>query len=87
MMYIQLYEGFGWKPFEHVFAEYRTLPRAERPRSDDAKRDEWLVRFSNAVGKNLGPFFEAWGVPTSAPARASIEKLPAWMPPGIGPRP
>ena len=35
MMYIQLYEAFGWKPFETVFAEYARLPAAERPRSDD----------------------------------------------------
>jgi Peptidase M60, enhancin and enhancin-like/N-terminal domain of M60-like peptidases len=81
MMYIQLYEGFGWKPFEDIFAEYRKIPRDERPRSDEAKRDQWLVRFSKTVGKNLGPFFEAWGVPTSATARASVANLPAWMPP------
>jgi hypothetical protein len=83
MMYIQLYEAFGWRAFEEVFAEYRGLSDTERPHSDDAKRDQWLIRFSKAVGKNLGPFFEAWGVPTSAAARASIAKLPAWMPPGI----
>jgi hypothetical protein len=41
------------------------------------------VRFSKAVGKNLGPFFQVWGVPTSDKARASIAKLPGWMPPGI----
>ncbi len=87
MMYIQLYEAFGPKPFEEVFAEYRRLPDAQRPKSDDDKRDQWLVRFSKAVGKNLGPFFQAWGVPTRERARASIEKLPSWMPPGLGPRP
>ena len=87
MMYIQLYEGFGWKPFEQVFAEYRKLPRADRPKSDAAKRDQWLVRFSKAAGKNLGPFFEAWGVPTSPGARASVENLPGWMPSGIKPGP
>jgi hypothetical protein len=85
MMYIQLHEGFGWKPFEQVFAEYRNLPRADRPKSDAAKRDQWLVLFSEAAGKNLGPFFEAWGVPTSARARALVEKLPAWMPLEIKP--
>jgi Peptidase M60, enhancin and enhancin-like/N-terminal domain of M60-like peptidases len=86
MMYIQLYEGFGWKPFEQVFAEYRKLPTGERPRSDDAKRDQWLVRFSKAAGRNLGPFFQKWGVTTSADARASIANLPTWMPPGMNQR-
>jgi hypothetical protein len=84
-MYKQLYDGFGWDPFKRVFAEYRALPRGERPRSDAVKRDEWMVRFSRAAGRNLGPFFEAWGVPTSSQARDSIAKLPAWMPSGFPP--
>ncbi|WP_165073242.1 M60 family metallopeptidase [Paludisphaera rhizosphaerae] len=86
-MYLQLFEGFGWEPFERVFAEYAKLPRGERPRNDDAKRDQWLVRFSRAVGKNLGPFFQAWGVPTSQSARDSIKDLPAWSPPGMDVKP
>jgi len=80
-MYDQLRTGFGWDTFKKVFAEYRALPKSERPGNDDQKRDQWLVRFSRATGKNLGPFFEAWGVPTSQAARDSIKDLPAWMPP------
>ena len=80
-MYLQLKEGFGWDTYKKVFAEYRTLPGRERPRTDDEKRDQWMVRFSRAVGRNLGPFFEKWGVPTSAKARQSISELPVWMPP------
>ncbi|MBM4039152.1 MAG: hypothetical protein FJ290_11630 [Planctomycetes bacterium] len=80
LMYIQLQEGFGWDAFKKVFAEYRALAGNQRPRSDDDKRDQWMVRFSRAVGRNLGPFFQAWGVPTSEKARASIADLPPWMP-------
>ena len=87
IMYIQMQEAFGWEPFKKVFAEYRGLPPDQRPRSDDAKRDQWLVRFSRAVGRNLGPFFEAWHVPTSEAARKSIADLPAWMPEGFPPEP
>lgn len=79
-MYMQLQEAFGWDAYQKVFAEYRELSQNERPRRDDKKRDQWLVRFSRTAGKNLGPFFEAWGVPTSQQARQSIAKLPAWMP-------
>ena len=84
-MYIQLYEGFGWKAFERVFGEYSRLPAAARPKSDDEKRDQWLARFSKTVGKNLGPFFQTWGIPTSERVRASIANLPAWLPPGFEP--
>ena len=72
--------GFGWETYKKVFAEYRALPKEMRPKTDDEKRDQWMVRFSKAARRNLGPFFEAWGVKTSAAARDSIKSLPAWMP-------
>ena len=50
------------------------------PKTDDEKRDQWMVRFSRATGKNLGPFFQTWGVPTSQAARDSIQEMPGWMP-------
>jgi len=85
-MYVQLRESFGWETYKKVFAEYRDLPASERPKGDADKRDQWLVRFSRATGRNLGPFFEAWGVPVSSAARAKVEGLPDWMPAGFPPR-
>ncbi|MBN2138398.1 MAG: M60 family metallopeptidase [Sedimentisphaerales bacterium] len=79
-MYIQMQEAFGWDAFKKAFAEYRNLPASERPGSDADKRDQWLVRFSRTVGRNLGPYFEAWGVPTSESARDSIKEMPVWLP-------
>jgi len=81
-MYQQLQTGFGWQPFKDVFAEYRDLKQQERPKSQEDKRDQWMVRFSRRVGRNLGPFFQYWGVPTSDAARNSISTLPTWMPEG-----
>lgn len=85
-MYMQMQQEFGWESFKKVFAEYRRLSREERPRGEDQKRDQWLVRYSRTVGRNLGPFFEKWGVPTSQLARDSIKDLPEWMPPDFPPR-
>jgi hypothetical protein len=85
-MYMQLKEAFGWEAYKRVFAEYRAAPDNELPKSDDEKRDQWMVRFSRTVGRNLGPFFQAWGVPTSDAARASIADLPEWMPEGFPPK-
>jgi hypothetical protein len=79
-MYVQLQRAFGWEAYREVFRQYNALPDSERPQTDLEKRDQWLVRFSRAVGRNLGPFFEAWGVPTSEAARKSIADLPYWMP-------
>ena len=35
---------------------------------------------SEAVGRDLGPFFQRWGVPTSEAARAQLRDLEAWLP-------
>jgi len=85
LMYMQIKEAFGWEAYRHVFAEYRGLPAAERPKTDDQKRDQWLVRLSRTVGHDLGPFFETWGVPVSPDARRKVSDLPAWMPPDFPP--
>jgi hypothetical protein len=84
-MYYQLEQAFGWEPFQKVFAEYRALPEGERPKTDDEKRDQWMVRFSRTVGRNLGPFFDLWGVPVSKEAKESIANLPQWMPENFPP--
>jgi len=80
-MYAELREAFGWTPFTKVFAEYQTLKPNQEPKTDEEKHDEWMIRFSRVVGKNLAPFFTAWGMPTSAAARAANAQLPTWMPP------
>ena len=80
VMYEQLQQEFGWEAFRQVFAEYRDLTDVERPKNDDETRDQWLVRFSRTVGRDLGPFFQAWGVPTSLDARDKVAALPVWLP-------
>ncbi|MHC4958368.1 MAG: M60 family metallopeptidase [Planctomycetota bacterium] len=80
IMYRQLRAAFGWEAFKKVFAEYRDLEAADRPGDDAAKRDQWMMRFSRTVGRNLGPFFDDWGVPVSEAAKKAVADLPAWMP-------
>jgi len=86
IMYIQMQKAFGWDAFKKVFAEYRALEPSERPRSDDQRRDQWLVRFSRTVGRDLGPFFAAWHIPVSEAARREVAELPDWMPEGFPPQ-
>ena len=79
-MYVELIDEFGWDALKAVIAEYRELPTNERPRNDDDKRDQWMRRFSKHVGKNLGPFFDQWGVPVSQAAKDEVADLPVWLP-------
>lgn len=83
-MYAQLIDAFGWDKLKEVFRSYEKAKPEELPKTDDEKRDQWMVRYSKAVGRNLGPFFVAWGVPTSEAARKEIADLPAWMPKELG---
>ncbi len=80
LMYAQLQKEFGWQPFTAVFAEYEALSARERPRDDQQKRDQWMIRMSRATGRDLGPFFTKWGIPISAAALAEVEPLEDWMP-------
>lgn len=79
-MYVELQQEFGWELFKKVFALYRDLPRKDQPKSDLERRDKWLELVSQVSGKNLGPFFQAWGVPVSKAALAKVKHLPGWLP-------
>ena len=73
---------FGWEPFKTVLASY--TPDVKLP-NDESKRDAWLVRLSNATGRNLGPYFERFGIPVSDAARAQVAELEPWMPDELKP--
>ena len=78
--FMEMQEGLGWEPFQKFFAESDQKPRGERPRTDVERWDAWLVGMSRQSGKNLGPFFQLWGVPVSAGALESVKKLADWVP-------
>src|SRR6185503_9629283 len=72
MMYVQLKDAFGWEPFKAAIADYRNAPQADRPVTDQQKRDQWLTRMSRACKKDLSQFFETWGIPVSKEAKESL---------------
>lgn len=78
--YIQLVQAFGWESWRaylHSFADSQFGPP---PANDAERRDQFLVRYSKITRKNLGPFFEAWGIPVSSAAKDQVSQLEAWMP-------
>ena len=70
----------SWRKYLHSFADDSFGPV---PANDSDARDQFLVRFSKITNKNLGPFFDWWGIPVSSGAKAQVEKLEAWMPKGL----
>ena len=84
-MYYQLQQEFGWESFKQVFVRYHSLLPNQRPKNDQEKRDQWMTNFSKIIDRNLGPFFELWGVPISKSAKNSVSTLPVWLPDNFPP--
>jgi len=78
MPYLQLRMAFGWQPFKTVFAEYRALPKDQKPKTLQERKDQWLIRFSKATNKNLAPFYDYWKFGASEEARTAVSTLPEW---------
>lgn len=74
--FVRLEQAYGWTTFETLFAEYRTLPNDQRPKTDEEKRDQWVVRLSRLTGHNLATYFDAWSVPISETARKACARYP-----------
>lgn len=79
-MFWLMRQEFGWEPFTQIFAQFRELPGNERPRTELQKHDQFLIRFSQAVGKDLSGYLTAWGIETTPEARLKVSNLPKWMP-------
>ncbi len=80
LTYAEVQHAFGWEPFRATFRAYHELPAAERPRTDEQKRDRWVKTLSLACGRDLRPFHAAWGWPLGDALLADPElaALPVW---------
>jgi Peptidase M60, enhancin and enhancin-like/N-terminal domain of M60-like peptidases len=81
--YIQLVQEFGWESWRKYLYSFDDPTFGPAPKGDDERRDQFLVRYSKITNKNLGPFFDAWGIPVSSAAKAEVSKLDPWMPKGM----
>ena len=81
--YIQLIQEFGWESWRKYLHSFDGTEYGPEPKGDDEARDQFLIRYSKIANKNLGPFFDFWGIPVSSSAKAEVSKLEAWMPKGL----
>ena len=81
--YIQLIQEFGWESWRKYLHSFAGTEFGPAPKGDDERRDQFLIRYSKITNKNLGPFFDFWGIPVSSSAKAEVSKLEAWMPKGL----
>jgi hypothetical protein len=81
--YIQLIQEFGWESWRKYLHSFDSAEYGSEPKGDDEARDQFLIRYSKIINKNLGPFFDFWGIPVSSSAKAEVSQLAEWMPKGL----
>ena len=80
-MFLQLKNTWTWAPLTSVITQYNEMAKDDLPGSDQEKRDELLIRYSNAVGHDMTAFMrDTWGLVISESAADSVATLPDWMP-------
>ncbi len=77
LFWYDMVNELGFEPLQKAFGE--TL-RAAPPKDETEKRLLLMTRLSRAAGKNLGPYFEKWGVLAPGQVPADVAKLPTWLP-------
>lgn len=82
--WFQLADGFGWDAFRAVFGGYErdaAVNPSALPQDDQQEKDQWFVRFSNEVGRDMKRFMvDTWGLEVGPEAIAAVAALPDWMP-------
>ena len=73
-MFWQLELAFGEDFYPNLHKLYREERRSVT--TEQAKRQYFVTSASKISGKNLLPFFEAWGIEVTPESRAELEKLP-----------
>ena len=82
-LYIQLVQEFGWESWRKYLYSFADDSFGPAPKTDDEKRDQFLVRYSKIANKNLGPLFDAWGIIVTSSAKTEAAKFGDWMPKGM----
>ena len=61
-LYQLLIRTLGWSALREVLREYGSLDLMELPRTDAARVDQLVHRFSRAAESDLAPLFDLWGI-------------------------
>jgi hypothetical protein len=77
----------GWAFYTTIFAQYREWAQSsaseDLPSTDAERVDEWVRRTSAVAGRNLWPFYEAWGfsqaVGVTQATIDEVSRLPTWV--------
>lgn len=74
-MFWQLDLAFGKDFYQRLGDRYRTLTTAEQPKTNDEKKQRFLLETSRVSGINLMPFFQQWGIKPTKETSAQLTTM------------
>lgn len=80
MLFVQLIKHFGWESMYKFMKNYELdiEQGINLPQTNQDKIDQWVLRYSRIVSRNLKPQFEMFGVPVSAKVDNLLVKMESW---------
>ena len=81
MTFAQLIKYFGWEPMYKFMADYENDIKNNSnnlPKNNQEKIDQWVIRYSHILQKNIKPHFEMWGLPVTDSVAIILQDLPEW---------
>jgi hypothetical protein len=60
-----LREDIGWEPFKCTFRQYHQRGYPQRQRGDLEILQDWVNTLSRCAGKDVAPYYQAWGIPVT----------------------
>jgi hypothetical protein len=84
MTFAQLIRHFGWQSMRKFMHDYEVDIKAghsdKLPKNNQDKIDQWVLRYSRIVGRNIKPQFQMFGLPVSDKLDEQLRGLEAWCP-------
>jgi hypothetical protein len=84
--YFSLADGFGWEMYRKVLSSYvqdALSKSGDFPRTDQEKKDQWLIRWSKLSGYNMVDYMvNRWKLEVTPAAIKTVNELglPSWLP-------
>jgi len=81
--FAQLIKHFGWDSMRLFMKNYEkdiNDDDSSLPKSNQDKIDQWVIRFSKIVSRNIKPQFEMFGLPVSNHVDTTLHDLEKWCP-------
>ena len=82
MTFALLIKNFGWEPMYKFMSAYESdLNNGYNlPKNNQEKIDQWVIRYSKILQKNIKPHFELCGLPVSSKVDQILSTLAKWIP-------